>query len=188
MDIKYYENPFPHAIIDNFLPQELYDRIKTNMETYPGGLSGLPETDEIRNHFGNELEKIRNTLLEKVPNASAKEMTPNDYIIWANRQYPHAEYKNHNDSPWKRLSTVLYVGKFNQGTVFHESSDPKARIVGNVEWKENRAMSFVPSTSSHHSYANKRKHFRDTVLINMGSVKDIKREKNSKPFSTILNK
>ncbi len=188
MDIQYCENPFPHVIIDNFLPKELYNRIKENMETYPGGLSGLPEAEEIRKHFGDELEKIRNNLLKQVPNASAKEMTPNDYIIWANRQFPYAEYKNHNDSPWKRLSTVLYIGRYNQGTLFHESNGEKAKIVGSVEWKENRAMSFVPSTSSHHSYANKREYFRDTVLINMGSVKDINREKNTKPFSTIFNK
>ena len=29
MDIQYWNSPFPHAIIDNFLPQELYNRIKT---------------------------------------------------------------------------------------------------------------------------------------------------------------
>ena len=163
MDIQYYKNPFPYVIIDNFLPQELYDTIKANMEKMHGGLQALPEAGKVRNAFGKELQNIRNKLLEQVPNASDQELTANDYIIWANRQTPFAKYKVHIDSPWKRLSTVLYVGKFNQGTMFHENERPHSKIVGQVEWKENRAMSFVPSTTSFHSYANTREYHRDTV-------------------------
>ena len=187
MDIQYFEKPFPYVIIDNFLPQELYNRIKENMQHMYGGLQALPEADEVRNVFGNELQNIRNKLLEQVPNASDREMTPNDYIIWANRQIPFAKYKNHIDSPWKRLSTVLYVGEFNQGTLFHEDASEFSRIVGQVEWKENRAMSFVPSTTSFHSYENTREYHRDTVLINMGSIKNVNEAKNSEAFKHIFN-
>jgi len=187
MDIQYYERPFPYVIIDNFLPQELYNTIKANMKNMHSGLQALPEAVEVRNAFGKELQNIRNKLLEQVPNASDQELTANDYIIWANRQIPYNKYKVHIDSPWKRLSTVLYVGSFNQGTMFHENENPHSKVVGQVEWKENRAMSFVPSTTSFHSYANTREYHRDTVLINMGSIKNINEAKNSDAFRHIFN-
>ena len=178
MDVQYWANPQPHAIIDNFLPQELYDRIKSNMNDMDVGLHQLPEEDEVRNAFGNVLHDIRNKLLEQVPNASDQEMTTNDYVIWANRQQPHTSYKIHLDSTWKRLSTVLYVGEINQGTLFHESMKEGSKIVGQVEWKENRAMAFVPSSTSFHSYANDKHYFRDTILINMGSIESVSEEIN----------
>ena len=187
MDIQYYDKPFPYVIIDNFFPQDLYERIKANMDNMQGGLSALKEAQEVREAFGTELQDIRNNLLKQVPNASDKETTPNDYIIWANRQEPFATYKNHIDSPWKRLSTVVYVGKFNSGTLFHENERPHSKVIGQVDWKENRAMSFVPSTTSFHSYKNSREYYRDTVLINMGSIRTINEAKNSDAFRHIFN-
>jgi hypothetical protein len=176
MDVQYREFPQPHAIIDNFLPQELYDRIKSAMNDLDGGLHQLPEENEVRNAFGNMLTNIRNKLLEQVPNASEQEMTPNDYVIWVNKQQPHTSYKIHIDSLWKRLSTIVYVGEINQGTRFHESMKEDSKIVGRVEWKENRAMAFVPSSTSFHSYANDKDYFRDTILINMGSIESVAEE------------
>ena len=176
MDIQYGKFPFPHAIIDNFLPQELYNRIKANMDGLDAGLHVLPEKNEIEGVVSNTLHDIRIKLLEQVPNASEQEMTTNDYVIWANRQQPHTSYKVHIDSPWKRLSTVVYVGEINQGTLFHESLKEGSKIVGQAEWKENRAMAFVPSSTSFHSYAIDKDYFRDTILINMGSIESVSEE------------
>ena len=144
MDIEYYKEPFPHAIIDNFLPQELYDRIKTNIQRHRIGRSSLPEDKEIIKHLGNKLESIRNTV-----------------------------YPIHRDSPWKRLSTVLYIGKFNLGTLFHRSGEKNAEVVSSVEWKENRAMSFIPSATSYHSIRNIQPFCRDGVTVFLGSASAI---------------
>lgn len=176
MDIQYGNSPFPHAIIDNFLPQELYNRIKANMAELGVGLHELPEKNEIKVLVSKSLQDIRIKLLKQVPDASEQEMTANDFVIWANKQPPHSAYKVHLDSPWKRLSTIVYVGEINQGTLFHESLKEGSKIVGQIEWKENRAMAFVPSSSSFHSYANDKDYVRDTIVINMGSIESVSEE------------
>jgi len=173
MDIQYGNSPFPHAIIDNFLPQELYNRIKQNMDGLDAGLHELPEKNEIKVLVSQSLHDIRIKLLKQVPNASEQEMTANDFVIWANKQPPHSAYKVHLDSKWKRLSTVLYVGADNQGTLFHRNEKVGSKVIGQVEWKENRALAFVPSSTSFHSYANNKDYMRDTVIINMGSFDNV---------------
>ena len=173
MDIEYYKEPFPHAIIDNFLPQELYDRIKTNIQRHRIGRSSLPEDKEIIKHLGNKLESIRNTLLRQTTGVFSPGMTPSDTIIWALRTAPYDVYPIHRDSHWKRLSTVLYIGKFNLGTLFHRSGEKNAEVFSSVEWKENRAMSFIPSATSYHSIRNIQPFCRDGVTVFLGSASAI---------------
>ena len=183
MDIEYYKEPFPYAIEDNFLPQELYDRIKTNIQKHRIGRSRLSEEKEIRKHLGNKLESIRNTLLRRTTGVFSPHLTPNDLVIRANRTAPYDVYPIHRDSKGKRLSTVIYIGKFNKGTILHRSAlrfrDPKfvenAEVVSSVEWKENRAMTFIPSNFSYHSIRNIQPYPRDTITINMYSVENSKK-------------
>jgi hypothetical protein len=83
---------------------------------------------------------------------------------------PLSEYKIHQDSEWKRLSVVVYIGDTNSGTLFHESKDstiPQSE----VKWKHNRAFAFVPGENTWHSYRNTRENPRETILINMGDAK-----------------
>ena len=46
-----------------------------------------------------------------------------DFIIWSNKMAPDTAYKVHQDSIWKRLSLVVYIGKDNAGTLFHKSEN-----------------------------------------------------------------
>jgi hypothetical protein len=96
--------------------------------------------------------------------------TKSDYIIWCNKMTPLSEYKIHQDSEWKRLSVVVYLGDTNSGTLFHESKDNKIPQ-NEVKWKHNRAFAFVPGNNTWHSYRNTRENPRETVLINMGDAK-----------------
>ena len=92
-----------------------------------------------------------------------------DFIIWSNKMAPDTSYKVHQDSIWKRLSLVVYIGKDNAGTLFHKSENDGTPI-GEVEWKHNRGFAFVPGENTWHSYRNIRNYARETVLINMGDA------------------
>jgi hypothetical protein len=174
MDIHYH--PFPYAVMDNFLSAELYKKIADH--TKHVGVMMLPNdlSEEIYNDIHIELNEMWLTLYGKTPNPSDPSKDNNDCIMMTSVQPPHFIHKIHKDAPWKRLSVVLYIGDVNLGTKFHKSkTDPEYT---SVVWKANRAVAFVPSDVSWHSFENSEPHNRTTLLINMGSEDNIKEQKN----------
>ena len=172
MDISYYEKPFAYSIIDNFFDYKLLTKVLNYTSEVECGLSKLPENIEkvIRNDYCPKLEEVRNELLKTMPEPWDSNDTKSDYIIWCNKMTPLSEYKIHQDSEWKRLSVVVYLGDTNSGTLFHESKD-STTPQSEVKWKHNRAFAFVPGNNTWHSYRNTRENPRETVLINMGDAK-----------------
>ena len=172
MDIQYYEKPFSYSIIDNFFDYKLLEKVLNYTSEADCGLSKLPENIEkaIRNDYCPTLEEIRNILLPKMTEPWETSDTPSDFAIWCNKMLPDTKYKVHQDSPWKRLSLVVYLGESNSGTLFHRNQkqlDPFRE----VEWKHNRGFAFVPGNNTWHSYRNIRSWPRETILINMGDAK-----------------
>ena len=172
MDINYYETPFAHSIIDNFFDNDLLERVCNHISELNCGLSKLPKDIEevVRKDYCPTLEMIRYKLLPKMKEPWDNDDTPSDYIIWSNKMDPNKTHKIHQDSEWKRLSVVVYLGEKNCGTLFHESKLSKEPL-DEVEWKHNRAFAFVPGNNTWHSYRNTRENPRETVLINMGDAK-----------------
>ena len=95
--------------------------------------------------------------------------TKSDFMIWCNKMTPLSEYKIHQDSEWKRLSVVVYLGDTNSGTLFHESKDSKIPQ-SEIKWKHNLHL-LLFRNNTWHSYRNTRENPRETILINMGDAK-----------------
>ena len=172
MDTKYFNSPFPYAIIDDFFYSSFLSTVSEFTSKADCGLTKLPDNIEttIRNNYCPKLEEVRNELLKTMPEPWDSNDTPSDYILWCNKMTPLSEYKIHQDSEWKRLSVVVYLGDTNSGTLFHESKDSKIPQ-SEVKWKHNRAFAFVPGNNTWHSYRNTRENPRETILINMGDAK-----------------
>ena len=169
MDIKYFDTPWLHAVVDDFLPQELLDVVmeiyNTQNITYPSpGIvsAGIKEPlnsqiTEIAKEFINKafsklnttnrkgsLEKIRNLLVFRTP---------------------HHQYHIHVDSPEKLLSIVVYlVPNQADGTSIHNIDQSYSH---DVEWKVNRALAFVPSKNTWHSIDSKVSTDRITLNISV---------------------
>ncbi|OUU25123.1 MAG: hypothetical protein CBB97_10295 [Candidatus Endolissoclinum sp. TMED37] len=169
MNISYYPNPFPYSIIDDFFDSEMLKKVTKHTSEMDIGLKKFdPELEkDIRNTFSKTLLDIRQELLKTMVDAWEHDDSPEDYMIWSNKMQPDTVYKVHQDSTWKRLSLVIYIGKDNAGTLFHKSETINTPI-GEVEWKHNRGFAFVPGENTWHSYRNIRNYPRETVLINMG--------------------
>tara|TARA_Y100000289_G_scaffold65239_1_gene78453 strand:- start:616 stop:1170 length:555 start_codon:yes stop_codon:yes gene_type:complete len=172
MKINYYKDPFAHSIIDNFFKEDLLEKICKHISELDCGLSKLPKDIEeiVKKEYCPTLEMIRYKLLPQMKEPWDNKDSASDYIIWSNKMDPNKIHKVHQDSEWKRLSVVVYLGEKNSGTLFHESqqnTEPKSE----VEWKHNRAFAFVPGNNTWHSYRNITDKPRETVLINMGDAK-----------------
>ena len=49
LEIEWSKNPFPHAVIDNFLPQELFDKISKSIDK-------TDENKDLQKQFISDLE------------------------------------------------------------------------------------------------------------------------------------
>ena len=177
MFIHYGYEPWPHSIIDDFFAEDILEEIEQTCEDIDFGLCKV--YDSLRKRIEEEyfpvLRVTRDALLTQVPNALSPITTEDaTFNVWVNKQQPHHAFKVHNDSPWKMLSTVVYIGEKGQGTLFHNDRED-TEIRGATPWKHNRAFSFIPSTTSWHSYKNPFDTYRKTVLFNMGTLRDIKK-------------
>lgn len=171
MNISYYQRPFPYSIIDNFFDEDMLREVTKATSEQDIGLNKFTDELEvsIREKYTPILLDIRNELLKTMKDAWDYEDHKKDFIIWSNKMAPDTAYKVHQDSMWKRLSLVVYIGKDNAGTLFHKSENDGTPI-GEVEWKHNRGFAFVPGENTWHSYRNIRNYARETVLINMGDA------------------
>lgn len=57
----------------------------------------------------------------------------------------------HTDAAWKQLTTLVYVSKQGTGTRLYKS-DKEESFAKEVEWKQNRGFSFIPSNNSWHNF------------------------------------
>ena len=96
MDTKYFNSPFPYAIIDDFFYSSFLSTVSEFTSKADCGLSKLPENIEntIRNNYCPKLEEIRNELLKTMPEPWDSNDTKSDYIIWCNKMTPLSEYKD----------------------------------------------------------------------------------------------
>ena len=185
MRIHYYQKPFPYSIINNFFDDKMLEKVSKHTSEMDIGLKKFdPELEkDIRNTFSRTLLSIREELLKTMKDPWEHDDSPEDYMIWSNKMQPDTEYKVHQDSMWKRLSLVIYIGKHNAGTLFHKNENSIKTPIGEVDWGHNRGFAFVPGENTWHSYRNIRSYPRETVLINMGPANHpVFTEENNKKY------
>ena len=85
-------------------------------------------------------------------------------------------HKIHRDSGWKMLSTILYLSDDGDGTMFFDSE--LGTNLEEVEWRPNRLVSFIPSSTSWHSFKNSGQITRSTIQFTLYNKEYSKDEGN----------
>lgn len=163
MKMTMIQDPWPHMIIDDFLPdhafEELLDEIEEIKQTpldfripFEGG-SGEPVDQWINRSL------IQKTYIDPVINEAFmrehfpwhREFGQLEILHHINVIHPFTEYPVHDEAPRKMLSMILYVEGDNGTTIYDENQD----FVYEVEFKPNRAIVFAPITNvSYHAYSS----------------------------------
>lgn len=202
MDIEFFNDPWEHAVIDNFFPPEIFNQLvrleKQFIEFYDethsmkehmawmqdryGDMSFrtsvndekastyaklFPELlecyDLLREHFAETHDTLTTTLYNKWTDGS-----PPEFKFAIQIQPPNYQYHIHPDNPWKKMSTTVFLSEDNIGTWLYESIDQDYHQPSKkVEWKPNRALVFVGTDTTFHSFhTNSEEKMRVTLVHN----------------------
>ena len=143
MLITYHANPWPHFVLDDYLPDAEFQAL----------------TDLCINAFDNEYQSdYDGNVLRRHLDYDPLSFNPWRYIkYFNNRKYTHLKkfvnivktepnfiHSTHVEAPFKILSSVLYVSpEENNGTRLFSSGPERDNLVAEVEWKPNRMLIFA---------------------------------------------
>ena len=177
---------FPHIVIDNFFTPLEFDRITkecSKVEFEHGAVSvletkvlktGIVEGNGIDITFARELDlKYRNSLLGLLKKLAPKKVKCFDHCDFHLVRTPaNKQFKIHDDTPDKLLSTVIYLSPENNfGTFVHHTHDDQSGGV-EVPWRKNRAFIFSrKEKNSWHSYQSDKNGDRICLVYNLKSNK-----------------
>lgn len=171
IEIKPY--PFTHLIIDSFLSESLFDKIKSEIENIDfayDNVNGDFRCISRINRDGREefseglsssllrsiFEEKNEFLIEQLHKLAPKKVELYDFTE-LRLQKAQANYKSgpHTDSSKKLLSVVIYLHpEREEGTQLYETKS--GSVVGECEWRQNRAFIFSRlENKTWHSWASK---------------------------------
>lgn len=154
MEINRFDTPWKHAVIDNLLPDEDFQKVKDYVT------SAYDFNKPIKKWYKEFHREESDTILAKILVPKIKEVFGLlfDELNYSGRIVP-AETKPfiqfyvlpegmrhviHPDRDWRVMVCVLYVHpEENNGTETYLSNNPNS-FCDRVEWKPNRAFCFVP--------------------------------------------
>lgn len=149
--ITRYEEPWPHIIIDNFLPQ---GEFKTLTENCMYLFSGSGTQDQIEADHDDNVFRIHlryDAFIEQNMHlhlASFQERREFDSFknlkTFSNfvRTKPNYVHPIHAEAPFKMLSSILYLAPdANNGTTLYSSEGKADKL--ELEWKPNRILIFA---------------------------------------------
>ena len=172
MKITEKTEPFPHMVIDDFLPPDLFLEMKRLVDSMPKAKpfekfnTSLYRNGKVNKEKFSESIKESIKLFERFVNENSVLPVNEDY--WYSMEYTSTgknyKYPQHTDSLNKFLSLVLYVSpEDGEGTIlYNEDRLPNYR----VKWKPNRALFFKREDNTLHSYESK-KDRRLTINLNV---------------------
>jgi len=185
------KDPWEHKIIDNFFPEDVYQRIKEcaikmsdqvvkEGTTYPMWMNevlnrgGDPEVvDLIINAAGEVLDNI-NYLLDDFSDVQKSSQgyfaMPKFGISGKDFRYPI-----HTESIHKVILFVIYLyPEQDVGTKLYRSSD-ESSFVKSIEWKENRAFltAIKSSNDTWHNWSGNQNHSRITLNIFCEKIEEL---------------
>jgi len=206
MDIKYYNDPWEHAIVDNFFPDHIFKELLEQQgkftllfkQTYNTSKSHMawvqdqnknsksinsledklfieyskqfPELTEcyenLHKFFTENHDKYVNELYNTFKNSSEY---PKGFKFAIQIQANNYRFKIHPDTSWKMMSTTVFLSEQNVGTWLYKTKDQNYHEPDKkVEWKPNRALVFVRSDETFHSFhTTPEKKFRYTLAYNL---------------------
>ena len=179
--IQYFNYPWKYAVVDNFLPQNIFNQIIE--------YSKIKGADTPVNTLGtytfNEegYEDLKQNIISKV--TEFKELTfdtlninnkdPKGAFVtpYLHIREPGHNFCVHTDNWAKVFSLVLYLYPFEGqiGTEIYTPDTPqKAQLITEVKWEPNRMLAFVPSknpgTMTNHSVCNPTEVNRVALVVN----------------------
>lgn len=154
------KKPFPHVISDSLFNEDEYQRVLEFFDHLDTGDHWLTAAHDLFEVFQDRawslfplykiLLKDTHRPLNKRPVSEADSF----FRIHAKKWNPGQHHgKLHRDSSWKQMSTVVYVGNCGVGTKIY--SGPKELTPNKIiDWKPNRAMTFIPNQDSWHDFGH----------------------------------
>lgn len=158
--MKIIHDPFPHVVHEDFFKDKLLNSIYDTYSQYDhGDYQITADTPKLN----KKLQQIAYDKVFMVKENLSKHGSPprNTYVCNINDSFfkilikvmdPGTSHHSiHCDADWKQLTTIIYVSKHGQGTKFYSADDENC-FSKEVEWKQNRGYSFVPSMNSWHNF------------------------------------
>lgn len=175
IDIKYYTKPWSYAVVDNFLPQDVFKELVEYCKEI--GVD-TPVSKTVNTILPKELDKKITYQTRLFKDLAFDTLNTSNKIIEKERinytlqfREPGHNYPIHSDIWSKVFSLVLYIYPFKGQTgtkIFTMGENPE--FVTEVEWKPNRLVAFVPSnnplTKTNHSVENFTEFNRAALVIN----------------------
>lgn len=141
MNIEYFEDPWFHFVIDDFLPEKLFNAVKHYSNLYKDRTNiaySIP-SGTIRDDLEYQLIKTWNNLDFKPP----FDLNNACYNIQiSGSKYPVCQAP-HCDIETKIMSLVVFLSDQAIGTILTTHTD-QCGSYKNIEWKPNRCMGFFP--------------------------------------------
>lgn len=143
-------------IVDNFLPQTLYDALMSEALQENGWVF----VDNCGNRYKKFEKPLNSCYVDKIEQAYKKVLNLKQELVFSAglvKCEPGYTYPVHADHSAKVISSVVYLApKKNTGTLFN--------VEGEVAWKENRLVSWE-NTGQLHWYHNFHDEWRYTLNI-----------------------
>jgi hypothetical protein len=173
--------PWEHKVVDNFFPQEVFDKIKTSIS----GLAKISKNEEYHLIFANESTSfgVSDDVIEDIITATDDILDNINLILkdFAHKNDSTAgyyclpkfgvtgrdfEYPIHEDSNHKVILFIIYLDPVEElGTMLY-TEDDKHTPVKCIEWKPNRAVIMCPNDGhTWHNWKNAGSDHRITLNI-----------------------
>lgn len=186
MKVEIHDKPWKHAIIDDLLPQNIFDKLLNFALEYNKSPQVANDAIRFSNHqqacyWGDDIGKLYTVLVKtidyiwdnyyKVLNFTDRDETEllserSVEILYtqpqSNKEKLHGSV--HTDTKIKLLSTCLYLfPEKGQGTILHNQDKTVSHM---VEWKQNRALSFVRNGAEEMEENSYKKTFHSYINTN----------------------
>jgi hypothetical protein len=180
MKIEYYNDPWNHYQVTDFLTEEEFNIIKDYH------IKNVRPPKEGRNVFPSRLisEEIRGILSPRMHELAAQVDPKHDNSdcvinIEMHTIQPDWEYPVHQDIPLKNITFVLDISAEGNGTRLYERED--GPIVKTMPWIVNGGGGFIRSDSTWHSFdTHGGTEPRRTVILNIMNIFKANEDSNIK--------
>lgn len=182
MIVNVISEPWKHLVIDDFLEAEEFKNLIDYVQSVYDFSKNTKGYREFHKHNSNTF--LSNLFSSKILDLKDKYF---DELNYTNQKIPEVYYpfvelaicppgfhykRIHTDGDYKLMTTVLYVyPEVSDGTEIY-SNEFQNSFVSSVEWKQNRALSFVAQRDNKHqgtwhNYGNSTKTPRVSLNLNL---------------------
>ena len=164
MNIKNFNEPWEHWIIDNVFPDNLFTALKEHKinDADYSNANGFRDIIEGRTFLGN-------AYCEQFPNLKPVAEFLNDHKMfeekfncdlsntWCRPEMIHDRHPFfhaiHTDTPEKKLSLIINIDKEDDKNLATDIYVDKETHYAKTEWQDNRGLLFIPSDEKWHGFA-----------------------------------